>query len=386
MLRRMVPAVCAGLALAVAATLPAAAATSTNTNAVSFQKLAQFGVPGSLSFDGSTFGGLSGINYDSATGTWRAISDDSSDHGPARFDYLSLGSTANGLNTALAQDTASPATVAAGVVPLQRADGTYYPPSATAGQDTVHPEGIAYDPTTGNVFWADEGANNTLLAIDPTVREAGTDGSYVATLPVSGALHSTGTSGIRDGEGLSGVAFSSNGQVAVSTVAGPLLQDGPNPTATTGGYARIVLQNRLLGFRPLAQYAYPLDALPLTDANGNGTNEIADILPVDTTHYLVLEHGTAAGKGNSVRLYEIDTTNATNVTTLTSLAGATFTPVSKTLLVDFATLHLGNVANFSGLTWGPTLPNGEKTLVLVSDNNFDSHTSTQFLALAVSGL
>ena len=265
-------------------------------------------------------------------------------------------------------------------------DGPNHKVSATAGQDTVHPEGIAYDPTTGNVFWADEGANNTLLAIDPTVREAGTDGSYVATLPVSGALHSTGTSGIRDGEGLSGVAFSSNGQVAVSTVAGPLLQDGPNPTATTGGYARIVLQNRLLGFRPLAQYAYPLDALPLTDANGNGTNEIADILPVDTTHYLVLEHGTAAGKGNSVRLYEIDTTNATNVTTLTSLAGATFTPVSKTLLVDFATLHLGNVANFSGLTWGPTLPNGEKTLVLVSDNNFDSHTSTQFLALAVSGL
>jgi len=95
--------------------------------------------------------------------------------------------------------------------------------------------------------------------------------------------------------------------------------------------------SRILGGQPLVQFAYPLDALPLTDANGNGTNIVSDILAVDTTHYLVLETATAPGKGNSVRLYEIDTAKATNITTVKSLSGATFTPVSKTLLLDFAT-------------------------------------------------
>ena len=377
--RRIIPLLIAGSAV-VLCTVPASAATT-----FSARPIAEVSIPGGLTIDGTTFGGLSGIDYDPGTGTWRAISADDSDHGPARFYYLNLGTSAGTMNTAMSRAQGTPAAISAGMVPLQQADGTDYPPSATAGQDTIHPEGLRYDPTTQNVFWADSGQNNASLNIGPTLRESTTDGGFVATEATPSRLQNTGAdTGIRDGEGLSGLTFSANGLLAVSSVAGPLQQDSANPTATAGAYTRIVAQSRTFGWRSVAQYAYPLDALPLTDAGGAGSNEVADILAVDATHYLVLERATAPGQGNSVRLYEADITNATNVTAISALSGASFTPAGKTLLLDLSTLHLGCVPDSSGLTWGPTLANGDRSLILVSDNGFDPHTPTTFLALDVT--
>ncbi len=39
-------------------------------------------------------------------------------------------------------------------------------------------------------------------------------------------------------------------------------------------------------------------------------------------------------------------------------------------------------ANWEGLTWGPDLSDGRKVLILVSDNNFERLTPTQYLFLA----
>jgi hypothetical protein len=35
------------------------------------------------------------------------------------------------------------------------------------------------------------------------------------------------------------------------------------------------------------------------------------------------------------------------------------------------------------MTWGPALPNGNRSLILVSDNNFSSRQITQLLAFEV---
>ncbi|MET7682340.1 esterase-like activity of phytase family protein [Streptomyces sp. NPDC005423] len=39
--------------------------------------------------------------------------------------------------------------------------------------------------------------------------------------------------------------------------------------------------------------------------------------------------------------------------------------------------------NTEGMTWGPTLRDGERTLVLVSDDNFADDAVTQFVALGI---
>jgi hypothetical protein len=85
----------------------------------------------------------------------------------------------------------------------------------------------------------------------------------------------------------------------------------------------------------------------------------------------VLERSFSVGViGNQVRLYEIDISKATNVLTAANLQGAT--AVTKRLVLDFETLktQLGGIANLEGITFGPRLANGKRSLVVIADDNF----------------
>lgn len=324
-----------------------------------FRVIGQVGIPGWTKIDGVRLGGLSGIDYDAASGTWRAISDDRSDYGPARFYHLTLGVSAKSVDGGLS----------GGVTELLRADGTAYPPSVTAGADTVEPEAIRFDSKSGNLLWANAGERvlgDSPVLVDTAVRESSTGGQFVRQLAVPGRMKvSTAETGIRARKGMSGLTISPSGSSLVSIAASPLLQDGSVHT-------RLTLQSRSLGGAVTAQYGYPL---------GEGvTNEVAEILAVADQKYLVLERA----HGNSVRLYEIDLAGATNIAGVSSLASGGFTPVSKRLLVDFKDLGMDEVADFQGMTWGPSLPDGERTLVFVSDNDFDTRTVSKVLALGVS--
>ena len=131
----------------------------------------------------------------------------------------------------------------------------------------------------------------------------------------------------------------------------------------------------------VSQVAYPIDkvqAVPVP-ATGFTVNGPTEILAVTDTRFLVLERSFSVGvEGNQVRLYEIDTAGATDVLGLASLAGASYKPVTKRLVLDFTTLagQLGGIANLEGLTFGPKLANGHDSLVVVADDNFPTADST----------
>ncbi|MDX2939877.1 esterase-like activity of phytase family protein [Streptomyces ipomoeae] len=44
------------------------------------------------------------------------------------------------------------------------------------------------------------------------------------------------------------------------------------------------------------------------------------------------------------------------------------------------------VDNVEGITLGPRLPDGRRTVLLVSDDNFSAVQTTQFLAFAATGI
>ena len=58
--------------------------------------------------------------------------------------------------------------------------------------------------------------------------------------------------------------------------------------------------------------------------------------------------------------------------------------MKKHLIFDFASLKLPHLDNIEGMTWGPTLANGKRTLVFVSDDNFSPMQTTQFLAFELT--
>jgi len=50
------------------------------------------------------------------------------------------------------------------------------------------------------------------------------------------------------------------------------------------------------------------------------------------------------------------------------------------LLLNFDAAGLGKVDNLEGMSWGPLLSNGHRSLVLVSDDDFSDDEVTQLLA------
>jgi hypothetical protein len=85
-----------------------------------------------------------------------------------------------------------------------------------------------------------------------------------------------------------------------------------------------------------------------------------------------------------MRLYSVALPGATDINGVFSLAGKLdqVRPAKKTLLFDLDTLGIP-LDNVEGMTLGPTLPDGRRALVLVSDNNFAASQFTQFLLFAL---
>ena len=92
----------------------------------------------------------------------------------------------------------------------------------------------------------------------------------------------------------------------------------------------------------------------------------------------------AAGQySNVVRIYEMDTSSATDISGFPSLVHVDFQAVIKRLVLDLTTLDLPKLDNIEGMAWGPKLANGHGSLVLVSDDNFNASQVTQLLAFEV---
>ncbi|MBC7650300.1 MAG: esterase-like activity of phytase family protein, partial [Deinococcales bacterium] len=85
----------------------------------------------------------------------------------------------------------------------------------------------------------------------------------------------------------------------------------------------------------------------------------------------------------TIKIYETDISNATDIKSNPSLQKNTaFTPATKKLLLNMDQLGI-YTDNVEGMTFGPTLPNGHKTLICVADNNFSPLQKTQFLLFEV---
>ncbi|NYH91546.1 esterase-like activity of phytase family protein [Actinopolymorpha rutila] len=340
-------------------------------------------VPKGLVVGGLSVGELSGLDRDPRTGEWYLLSDDSED-GPvrmftARFDVSGAGVGEIRFTGATA---------------LERTDGSVFPPFAGDDPEVADPESIRVDPRDGSLYWTSEGkrvvpADGSAPAlIDPWVRQATTAGKYVRqfTGPADLAM-SVGEVGPRANATFEGMTLTTDGRRLVTSMEGPLYQDGPLPTVDHGAANRLTWYDKRTG-RAFRQLAYPLDPIPVAPnpSTGSADNGVSELLAVDRHHYLVLERSYASGVGNSIRLYEIDDRGATNVLHRQSLADGGYRPVRKRLVVDFADFAgtgLPHVDNLEAMAWGPRLPSGERTLVFVSDDNFNPTQVTQVVALAV---
>jgi len=373
------------------------------------RRLAESHWPHRLNIQGTTAGGLSGIDYDAERSEYMLLSDDRSDQDPARF-YTAQWS---------APWLQPPGPKA--VVQLQRPGGGPWPARRRAeGRTPVpDPEALRLRPATDTLLWTSEG--DLARGFGPAFYESARDGRLLRefalppmfdadALQRRGPRDNLGLEGLaltpdgrllrefalppmfdadalqrrgpRDNLGLEGLALTPDGRHAWLAMENALIQDGPIPTGSApGGPCRLTRMDLATG-QATRQIAYVPDAIPLRPLIPGtlADNGISEILMLDADRMLVLERAYATGAGNSLRLYEIDTQGATDVLETDTLTARNHRPAAKTLVADFAQLGLSRLDNTEGMCWGPPLPDGKRLLVVVSDDNFNPLQTTQFAA------
>lgn len=292
----------------------------------------------SLSVGGSGASELSGLTWTGGS-TFYAVSDNSADMYP-----LTIGID-------LADGTIDSAAVGTSV--------------SLAGSDL---EGIAFV-SPDHILVSDESGPNVRL-------HNLTDGSLVETLTLPAVLGN-----VRSNLSLEAVAWDTTNGYAWTTSEEALSVDGPVSSFSLGTVVRLFRFDD--SFAATGQWAYVTDAIPGDrppsgrDIELSGVPSLA-VLPDGTL--LVLERALGNSAGLRHRIYQIDFTAASDVSALAALDGASYTPVSKTLLWERTVL----LTNFEGMALGPTLNDGSQSLVLVSDNG--SGLASALFALKVRPL
>ena len=346
--------------------------------------LGETSLPHRLPVQGTTLGGLSALDYDPVDDLWYALCDDRSDINPARFYTLRMQVSDAGITRPEIH----------GVTVLRQADGTTYPSRNQAGKApggaglVPDPEGLRFLPQSRTLLWSSEGDRR--LGIDPFIREVSLDGRHVREFTLPPHLRIAGASpqeGPRDNLTLEGLALSPDGLALWASMEAALIQDGPVPTVSAaGGPCRFTRFDVRTG-QPTRQIAYLPDAIPLPPfpAGLYADNGVSEILMESAGHLLVLERSYSVGAGNSLRLYRIDVNDGTDTLGEPVLRPGAYQPAPKTLVANFRDTGLQHLDNTEGMAWGPLLPGhnagpGRRSLVCVSDDNFNPTQTTQFVA------
>jgi hypothetical protein len=337
----------------------------------------------------TTIGGLSGITYDPERGVYYAISDDNdtsdnNNNNNARFYELTIDLSDSSLDDG----------------DISFTDVVFLRDDAGNAFTTIAPEGIAFT-EDGTVYIASEGSANDLVA--PFVNQFSLSGAQLTALPIDDKFLPTDdqSSGIRHNLAFESLTLSPDGTTLYTATEEALFQDGSEATLDNGTFVRIV-QYDLASQAVAQEFIYETD--PIAEAsttNGFSTNGLVELLAIDDTGTLLaLERSFSerdGGFGNTVKLYEVSSQEATDVQDFDGLnldgtvAGTKSVEVAqlaeKRLIADLSDFGFSSdvLDSVEGMTWGPVLPNGQRSLILVSDDNFGESgpAETQFFALGL---
>lgn len=207
---------------------------------------------------------------------------------------------------------------------------------------------------------------------EPSIREISATGETVRMLPVPDLFlaNKLAGRGVRVNAGFEALDLSGSTLWTANETA--LAQDAPDEAKFATHPIRLLRYDAEV---PAAQYVYVLDPIEQR-RSGFSVRGLVDLVILPEGGLLALEREYVEGVGNEVQIFHVSTDGATEVSGMASLAGRRYTPVRKTLLYTFE-----NPQNLEGLAFGPGLPDGDRTLVALSDDNFEPVQQTQIVAL-----
>lgn len=335
---------------------------------IEIEFLDQYVLPFEYRFQNTTVGGLSSVAY-AGNNRWYFISDDRSEYEPARFYEVNLDYSLEGIDSLIFEK----------VIFMKDKDSLNYK------LDALDPESIRFHKHTNTLFYSSEGGRKG-ENIAPFIREMDTLGNFIKDYKVPLQFNFYDDKGVRENGVFESLAFE-NDSILWYTNELPLIEDGEVPQFSKTVSPIRLSQLDIKNNKPLYQYAYmiePVEAKPIPEGGFN-INSVVELLVLDPKTVLVMERSYIAGVGNYVKVFKVDISDATDISEVEKLQSVDYKPVKKELLIDFSDYKV-KIDNVEGMTFGKDFPDGRKSLIFVSDNNFSETQQTQVWLFAVKGL
>ncbi|UZO80809.1 esterase-like activity of phytase family protein [Aquimarina sp. ERC-38] len=319
-------------------------------------------------FSGSSIGGLSGIDYNPISNHFNLVCDDA--YNP-RFYQANIAFKDFKIDTIIFEK-------------LTKFDTTS---QLLVNRNVLDLEGIRMFDNT--FLFSSEGSIN--YQKEPSIFQTDRNGKilYSYTLPSYFLADSTAINQPRHNAVFEGITVSFDKKGFWAATELPLEKDGYEPSYNSNGAPVRLTYFDFKLKKAIKQFIYSLDKLSKDPKGTFAVNGVTEILQISKKQFLVLEREYVAGygtQGNNVRIYLADFTNATNTLNDVVLKEKHI-PATKKLLFTFESvrsqLTRQIVDNLEGMTFGPKLPNGNLSLLLVADNNFNppAQQLNQFILL-----
>lgn len=327
-------------------------------------------------YNDTVIGGLSGITYNPQQDVFYVISDDRGHFSPPRFYTLKIDIKENEIKDISLKN----------VTLLKNEKGEIY------SADTTDTEGIAFTPRN-TLFISSEGVEKN--KIPPFINEYDLDGNFKSTLRIPDRyIPKEGEKkGIENNLGFESLTIKANGIMPqdpfrlFTMTESALVQDVDLKNPET------ILRSRLMHYviNPFGDPVLVGEHLYLIDNPSLGVlyNGVSDLLTLPQEGYLLSLERTFGLRGYGVKIFQLVMANATDISNQKTIAGDinNISPIRKKLLLNLNSLGI-KLDNLEGITFGPTLADGSKSIIIISDNNFakDSKQKNQFLLFKLSGL
>jgi hypothetical protein len=251
-------------------------------------------------------------------------------------------------------------------------------------------ETIRYDNNVNQIFLTSEGHINKQKT--PLFFSVNFEGDIVNEFKIPSAFYPNSIEKPRHNATLEGLSKSYDESGYWIAMELPLEIDGSEPKLSpTSSPVRITYINTITN-NIEKQFGYLLDPIAKEPKGSFAVNGLSDILEYAKDQFFVIERSYSSGlgnQGNTIKIFNADATKATNILKIKNLKHQDYVPARKELLFDFENvrdkLTNNSIDNIEGITFGPTLPNGNKTLLLVADNNFNrlEKQLNQFILLEI---
>lgn len=326
-----------------------------STNDVQVKFLDDYVISEDLKVEGTRVGGLSGIDYEG--GSFYLVSDDPSTPRIYKAEILLNGEQIDSIKISE-------------VIKLQQQDSVLQ-------KAHLDMESLLFEPSNETFIISSEGRISE--GKDPMIFKVSKNGIFETAFDIPENFMAESSKEPRNNGTFEGLAASYDGKGIWAAMELPLKTDGPKPKLIrTKSPVRITYFDKETG-KATKQFPYRLEPIAKIPWLYFAVNGVTDLLEYAPNKFLVLERGYASGhgsKGNTVRIFDVDASLATNTLDRNNLNVTFYNPAKKKLLYDFkwAKKYLSEeiIDNIEGITFGPQLPNGKRSIILISDNNFNS--------------